>query len=167
MSEATEGRLEAWLALLRAQAVLTDAVEADLLASNGLPLAWHEALVRVSRAGPGGLRMQELARAVLLSKSGLTRLADRMEAAGLIERRRCPSDRRGTHVVLTDAGRRKLRVSGPVFRRAVERQLSGPLSDDEVATLRTLLRKVSDGAQREPEDCTPADIAALAGSSSR
>ena len=80
----TDIPVRAWIALLQAQAAVVDGVEAELVAECDLPLAWHEVLVRLDRAEIGGMRMQELAHAVLLSKSGLTRLADRMEAAGLI-----------------------------------------------------------------------------------
>ena len=153
----TEDRFAAWLALLQAQAAVTDGVEAELLAECGLPLAWHEVLVRLAHADRQGMRMQDLARAVLLSKSGLTRLADRMETAHLIERRACETDRRVTYLALTAAGRRKLKECGPVFRRAVGASLAAPLSREELATLGALLVKVAEapGAAGE-EDCAPA-----------
>jgi DNA-binding MarR family transcriptional regulator len=158
MNEApTQEHLAAWLALLRAQATVTDAVEAELVAGSGLPLAWHEVLVRLARAG-GRMRMRELAQAVLLSKSGLTRLADRMEEAGLLERSACATDRRGTFAVLTRAGKSMLRRSGPVFRRAVEANLAGHLTPDELTSLRSLLEKVVEGSGRPSEACDPADL---------
>ena len=100
--------LTAWIALVEAHAAAVESVEADLVREAGLPLSWHEVLVRLSRTEEQSMRMQELAKAVLLSKSGLTRLADRMEAAGLIERTACDSDRRGTWAVITPKGRETL-----------------------------------------------------------
>jgi DNA-binding MarR family transcriptional regulator len=158
MNEApTQEHLAAWLALLRAQATVTDAVEAELVAGSGLPLAWHEVLVRLARAG-GRMRMRELAQAVLLSKSGLTRLADRMQEAGLLERSACPTDRRGTFAVLTKAGRSVLRRSDPVFRRAVEANLAGSLTPKELASLRSLLEKVVEASGASSEACDPSDL---------
>ena len=83
--------LAVWAAFLRAHSTLTAKLERELIAERALPLAWYEVLLQIKRAGRP-LRMQELAGSVLLSKSGLTRLVDRMEAAGLVERTNCPSD---------------------------------------------------------------------------
>src|SRR5437763_1054664 len=90
---AAEGvRLEAWRAFLTAHAVLTERLEAELQAERGLQLTWYDVLFQLSLTSGGERRMQELAGAVLLSKSGLTRLVARMEQAGLVERRACPTD---------------------------------------------------------------------------
>src|SRR3954449_7705028 len=124
-----EPGLQAWIALVEAHAAAVESVEADLVRDTGLPLSWHEVLVRLSRTDEGSLRMQELAKAVLLSKSGLTRLADRMEAAGLIERTACDSDRRGTWAVITPKGREALANATPAFLAAVDRHFAGHLSD--------------------------------------
>jgi DNA-binding MarR family transcriptional regulator len=151
-------RLRTWVALLRAQSAMVDGVESELLARHGLPLSWHEVLTRLARSPGGAMRMQELARDVLLSKSGLTRLADRMEEAGLIERAKCGTDRRGTFAVVTDAGRRMVRDSFPAFTEAVEQHFARHLSPDELSTLRGLLNKVLEGAgQPEDDGCTPPD----------
>src|SRR5574341_775451 len=93
-------RLAAWAAFLRAHAAIKAKLERELLTERDLPLTWYEVLLHVDAFG-GGMRMQELARSVLLSKSGLTRLVDRMEAAGLVVRRTCESDRRGAFVDIT------------------------------------------------------------------
>ena len=149
--------LMAWMALVEAHAAAVESVEADLVRDTGLPLSWHEVLVRLSRAEEGSMRMQELARAVLLSKSGLTRLADRMEAAGLIERTACDSDRRGTWAVVTPKGRRALAEATPSFLAAVDRHFAGHLSDREIDAVAAGLRKVTHahGAEScEPEDVT-------------
>jgi DNA-binding MarR family transcriptional regulator len=153
-------RLRTWVALLRAQSAVVDAVETELLSRHGLPLSWHEVMVRLDRSPDGAMRMQELAREVLLSKSGLTRLADRMEEAGLIERSKCGTDRRGTFAVITEAGRQMLRESFPAFTAAVDEHFARHLSPDELSSLRSLLTKVLEGAgQPEDDGCSPADAA--------
>jgi DNA-binding MarR family transcriptional regulator len=139
---ATERPLAAWATLVHTHATVVEAVEERLMAEADLPLPWHEVLVRVSRAGEELMRMQELARSVLLSKSGLTRLADRMEQAGLIQRRACPSDRRGVFIGITDRGREALDRAGPVFLAAVREHLTDRLSPEELDNLVALLERV-------------------------
>jgi DNA-binding MarR family transcriptional regulator len=148
----TDTNVAAWVALLQTQAVAVDGVEAELMAECDLPLPWHEVLVRLARSEDGRVRMQELARAVLLSKSGLSRLADRMEGAGLIERTACPTDRRGTFAAITEEGRRRLKEAEPVFRRGVEAHFAGRLSGEELQSLAVLLRKVVDASPRAGDD---------------
>jgi DNA-binding MarR family transcriptional regulator len=154
-----EGGLTAWLALVEAHAAAVESVESDLVREAGLPLSWHEVLVRLSRAEDGAMRMQELARSVLLSKSGLTRLADRMEAAGLIERSACASDRRGTYAVITPKGRKALADATPSFLAAVDRHFAGHLDEAEIESVARSLRKVTHAVgagQCEPADVIPA-----------
>jgi DNA-binding MarR family transcriptional regulator len=114
------------------------------LAAEGLPITWYEVLVRLGRTPGGRLRMSDLAHAVSLTTSGTTRLVDRIEAAGLIERQPCPSDRRVAYAVLTDAGREVLARTTPVHVDGIQRHVIDVLSDDEVATLERLLRKIRD-----------------------
>ena len=146
---ATERPLAAWATLVHAHASVVEAVEERLMGEAGLPLPWHEVLVRVSRAGQQMMRMRELARSVLLSKSGLTRLADRMEQAGLIERRACPSDRRGIFIGITDRGREALARAEPVFLAAVREHLTDRLSREELDNLVALLERVRGPASVE------------------
>jgi DNA-binding MarR family transcriptional regulator len=153
-----EARLEAWLALMHAREAVTDAIEDDLVRERALPLAWHEVLVQLSRAPEGRMRMQELAHEVLLSKSGLSRLVDRMEAAGFVARESCASDRRGTFATLTDAGKDELRASAPVFAESFQRAVARHLDDDDVAALRAVLGKLLAAHDRtvgRAEDCVP------------
>ena len=148
------------MALIEAHAAAVESVEADLVREAGLPLSWHEVLVRLSRSDESSMRMQELAKAVLLSKSGLTRLADRMEAAGLIERTACDSDRRGTWAVITPKGREALRNATPSFLAAVDRHFAGHLSEAEIESVASSLAKVTDA--HDAESCSPADLTELA-----
>lgn len=103
----TERELRAWRGLLRAHAALTRALEADLEADHGLPLSSYEVLLHLADADGERMRMSDLADSVILSRSGLTRLVDRLEREGLIAREVCPTDARGSYARLTDAGRER------------------------------------------------------------
>jgi DNA-binding MarR family transcriptional regulator len=101
----SDQELRAWRGLLRAHSFLSKALDADLEAQHGLPLTSYEVLLHLADAADHRIRMHDLAERVLLSRSGLTRLIDRMERDGLIRRETCPSDARGSFAVLTDEGR--------------------------------------------------------------
>ena len=103
-----ERELRAWRGMLRAHAMLTKALDTDLEAAHGLPLSSYEVLLLLHDADGRRMRMSDLAAMVILSRSGLTRLVDRLEREGLIERQSCPSDARGSFATLTSAGERKL-----------------------------------------------------------
>ena len=102
----TGAELGAWRGLLRVHARLTKALDAELLREHDLPLSSYEVLLFLADAPDGRLRMAELAEGVLLSRSGLTRLVDRMEREGLLRRERCEDDARGYNAVITEPGRR-------------------------------------------------------------
>src|SRR3954451_7390681 len=96
--------LAAWRGFLRVHASLMKALDGELEAAHGLPLTSYEVLIYLAEQPEGKLRMRDLADKVLLSRSGLSRLADRLERAGLVEREPCPDDARGAFAVLTAAG---------------------------------------------------------------
>jgi DNA-binding MarR family transcriptional regulator len=147
----TAAELATWRTFLRAHATVTRRLEAELVAEHELPLASYDVLVQLSEAPDRSLRMTELADRVLLSRSGLTRLADRLERDGLITRQACKSDARGTLAVLTDAGLAKLETAWHTHRRGVAEHVTGRLTGHEVAQLGALLGKlVGDGPL--PED---------------
>ncbi len=135
-------QLEAWRTFLRAHARVIEVLEGELKAAEDLPLTWYDVLVQLQEAPGHRLRMQELADAVLLSKSGLTRLVDRMEQAGLVSRRRCTDDRRGTFAELTDAGMQRLRTTAPSHLEGVQRYFTSLMDEQEAATLTSLLQRV-------------------------
>ncbi|MDP9301101.1 MAG: MarR family transcriptional regulator, partial [Actinomycetota bacterium] len=93
-------RLQVWFTLMRAHAAVSEALGDDLEKKRNMPLSWYEVLIGLSQEPEGRRRMQDLASFALLSKSGLSRLVDRMEEAGLVRRESCPADRRGTFAVL-------------------------------------------------------------------
>ena len=104
----SEREAAAWVGFLRSHAALVRELDGTLTEAHGLPLSSFEVLFRLSRAPDGRKRMSELAESVLLSRSGVTRLVDRLEREGLVERRACASDARGAFAVITDAGRERL-----------------------------------------------------------
>lgn len=135
-------RVATWRALSRAHTTLAGALEDRLEGEHDLPLLSYEVLARLDEADGARLRMQELADTLPLSKSGLTRLVDRMEAAGLIHREECSEDRRGTFACLTDEGRDTLSDAGDGHRAVLEERLAAQLTDEELTTLRELLDRV-------------------------
>lgn len=104
LRELTAPELGAWRGLLRVHSALVKALDAELLAAHGLPLTSYEVLINLQAAPGRRRRMAELADGVLLSRSGTTRLVDRLERDGLLERDTCDSDGRGCFAVLTDRG---------------------------------------------------------------
>jgi DNA-binding MarR family transcriptional regulator len=138
--ERTE-RAGAWLNLLQVNTVVAEAIEQRLKERHGLSLAEHEVLVRLSHA-PGGLRMQDLASLVLVSKSGVTRLIDRLVAGGLVRRVASPTDRRVIHASITRKGQVKVERSMPDFLEALEEAFSRHLDEADVDILRAALRKI-------------------------
>ncbi len=139
---ANEAGLHAWAVLLSAHATLVERIEAALAAAELPPLAWYDVLWALERADAGQLRMRELAQAVVLSRSNLTRLVDRLEAAGLTARAACADDRRGAYAVITAAGRAMRKRMWPPYRREIETLFAGHLTQKEATTLGELLTKV-------------------------
>src|SRR4051812_48649074 len=140
----SEPQMLAWRRFLRAHALVTRRLEGDLLAEQQLPLASYDVLVQLVEAPDRRLRMSELAERVLLSRSGLTRLVDRLEREGLVRREVCDSDARGLFTVLTAAGLDRLRTASPVHLRGIADYAVGRLSEDEAAALAELLGRFVD-----------------------
>ena len=134
--------LAVWRTFLRAHAEVTRRLEAELVAEHELPLAWYDVLLQLAEAPDRRLRMTELADRVLLSRSGLTRLVDRLVREALVERQSCSSDARGTHAVLTPAGLSKLRGAWPTHLRGVAEYVTDKLTPAEVEQLDGLLGKL-------------------------
>jgi DNA-binding MarR family transcriptional regulator len=134
--------MRAWRNLLRAHAQVARVLEAELEEAHRLPLASYDVLVQLAEAPDGALRMSELADAVLLSRSGLTRLVDRLVKEGLVERRSCPSDLRGTLAVLTPAGLARLRTASGTHLRGVARHVLAHYSPAELELLGDLLGRL-------------------------
>lgn len=109
----TQAELAAWRGLLRVHSEVVGRLDAELERDHGLALTAYEVLISLADAPRRRLRMSELAGALLLSRSGLTRLVDRLERQGLVARERCEDDARGYFAVLTAKGARKLHAARP------------------------------------------------------
>jgi DNA-binding MarR family transcriptional regulator len=131
----SDPQLTAWRRFLQAHAVLTRRLEADLLAEHQLPLASYDVLVQLVEAPEQRLRMTELAQRVLISRSGLTRLVDRLEREGLVRREACDDDARGLFAVLTEQGYDRLRTASSTHLRGVQSYAIGRLDDAQVEAL--------------------------------
>jgi DNA-binding MarR family transcriptional regulator len=114
-----EEHLAAWRAFLRAHSTMLRRISRDLEDEGLPPLSWYDVLGALREAPERSLKQVELAERVLLSNSGLSRLVDRIESKGLVERRSCPSDRRSFFVALTDDGAEMHELMWPVYARGI------------------------------------------------
>jgi DNA-binding MarR family transcriptional regulator len=122
---------------------LTRELDSELRAAHGLPLSSYEVLLRLRTAPDGAMRMSELADSVLLSRSGLTRLVDRLERAGFVERRECEEDARGLLAVITPAGRDLFAEAARTHLAGIRRLYLDRLSDSEQRTLGELFGRLA------------------------
>jgi DNA-binding MarR family transcriptional regulator len=137
--------LRAWRGLLRVHAALAKALDADLEREHGLPLSSYEVLVVLHDAEQRRMRMCDLASSVFLSRSGLTRLVDRLERDGLVVRVACPGDARGAFAKLTPAGREKLAAARGTHLRGVRRMFLDLLAEEEQEMLGDVWERVLAG----------------------
>lgn len=149
----TQPAVEALGHLLGAHATLTGQLSARLVEEHGLTLSEYEVLFLLSRQEDHAMRRIDLSREVRLSPSGITRMLDRLETTGLVEKGSCSKDARVTYAVLTDAGMKKLRECSPAHLAEVERLMGERLSDEEIESLSALLGRLSD----VEDDCTIGD----------
>lgn len=139
-----------WRSLLEAHATITQQLAAELEAERDLPLSWYEVLLQLSEAG-GKLRMAELSSRMIIHKSSLTRLVDRLEDAGLVAREPCLTDGRGHYAVLTRDGRETFRRAAPVHLRGVQREFARHLTETDVIALQRILTKLPGAARRDDD----------------
>jgi DNA-binding MarR family transcriptional regulator len=144
--ELTAEELGAWRGLLRVHSALVKALDAELLAEHRLPLSSYEVLINLQAAPDRRRRMAELAESVLLSRSGMTRLVDRLERDGLIERDTCTSDGRGTFAVLTDKGEALLTRARATHLDGVRERFLRHFSPDEQHMLREFWERLQPGS---------------------
>lgn len=135
-------QMAAWRTFLTAHARLTDQLADELRDRVGLSLSWYDVLVQLSESEGHRLRMQDLAQRVLLSRSGLTRLIDRMERDGLVTRSPCEDDRRGTWAQMTERGYEVIRSSAPAHLAGIREHFADVLTDDEAEVLTSALGRV-------------------------
>jgi DNA-binding MarR family transcriptional regulator len=140
--ELSPAELAAWRGLLRVHASVIKSLDAELEAEHGMPVSSYEVLLNLSRAPEHRLRMRDLADAAVLSRSGLSRLVDRLAADGLLERAACQDDARGAFAVLTPRGLEALRAARPTHLDGVRRRFLEHFSGEELNQLARLWERV-------------------------
>jgi DNA-binding MarR family transcriptional regulator len=141
MSSPTRKQLAIWRVFLECGYALIDILDAELQAEAGMTLRWYDVLVNLEEA-EHPVRMNELASRILASKSGLTRVIDRMEEAGVVERRRPAEDRRAIEVVMTAKGAEALTAARVVHRRGIYEHFAQHLDDHDFDALLDALASV-------------------------
>jgi DNA-binding MarR family transcriptional regulator len=142
VTKAGDAGLAGWSLFMAAHALLAQRVGRDLAAANSLPLGSYSVLCLLHDAPGGRLRLSELARASHLTRSGVSRLASRLERVGVLRREKDARDRRGSSAALTDWGREELKRARAVFVRAIAEHFGSHLSDNEAETLNAILSRI-------------------------
>jgi DNA-binding MarR family transcriptional regulator len=142
LSSPSPERLRCWRLFFESALALLDVLDAELLDAAGIPQRWYDLLVHLEES-PDGIPMNELAERILYSKSGFTRVVDRMEEAGLVRRVRPEHDRRSILVLLTDRGTETMERARRHHRDGIDRHFSRHLTDADVKALTRALEKVS------------------------
>lgn len=148
VKQLTPAELGAWRGLLRVHAAVIGELDRELVEAHGLPLRAYEVLLHLEDPPAGRLRMSELADSVLLSQSGLTRLVDRLERGGFVERLPCDDDRRGLYAQLTPAGRAALREARSTHLAGVRQRFVSRFDGAELQELAAYWERVVPGASR-------------------
>jgi len=147
MTQVPDPKGHAWALLLSAHAGLIEGIEAGLANAGLPPLAWYDVLWELEKAAGGRLRMHELARRIVLSRSNLSRLADRLEEAGLIAREDSAEDGRGYDLAITRAGRAMRKKMWPAYQAGIERLFSRHVTLDEARAMGEALARVTKAAR--------------------
>ncbi|MBX5469663.1 MAG: MarR family transcriptional regulator [Thermoleophilaceae bacterium] len=150
-----ELELAAWRGFLQAHAVISRRLDSSLETRHGLSLSSYEVLLFLAGAPEGRMRMSELADSVLLSRSGLTRLVDRLVRDGLVERASCPADKRGLYAVLTEAGRQRFEEARRTHLADVREHFISRFSEEELAQIASFFERLVPAAVAEsgPRAC--------------
>ena len=138
----SEQHLGVWRAFIKAHAAVIDRIDRDLAAAERPSLSSYDVLIELYEAPENRLRMHELAERVVLSRSGLTRLVDRLEAEGFLTRDRSGADRRGAYAVITEMGISALRRARPVYARGISEYFGKWLTDEEARIMETALERI-------------------------
>lgn len=142
MPQLSDTEMQAWRGFLHTHDALWKTLDSALAREFGLSLPAYELLLTLEEAGEAGLRMTELARSLRFSGGGLTRLVDRLQQAGLLQRRRCQADGRGFEVLLTPGGRQLLKRVHARHLRAVRRHFLDRLTREEQASLAAIWQRL-------------------------
>jgi DNA-binding MarR family transcriptional regulator len=140
--QADQATQDAWKGILFAHSRVVRALEIDLMDYADLPLNWLDVMNRLNAHPDKRLRIHELADASLFTRSGLTRLIDRIEAAGFVRREHSRTDRRGVYVALTDAGVGKLETLWPDFATSIHEHFGQHLSHEDIEAITVATSKI-------------------------
>ena len=146
LSSPSPERLRAWRLFFESALALLDLLDTELEHDAGIPLRWYDVLVQLEES-PEGIPMNALADRILYSKSGFTRVIDRMEEAGLVPRLRPQHDRRTILIVLTDKGTQTMEHARRHHRDGIERHFSHHLTQADIKALTRALEKISTHAR--------------------
>ena len=146
--EVDEIHLAAWRNFITAHANLIDLIDRELTTGDYLPLNWYDVLIELVEAPKNRLRMHELAQKVVLSRSGLTRLVDKLETEGLLDREAAPDDRRGAFAVLTTKGKDAVRKSWPAYSKGIAKHFASYMNSEESKILRDVFDRIIEAAQK-------------------
>jgi len=135
--------LQLWEGLSRAHSTMSAAIEKDMLPEAGMPLAWYEVLLHLSRTPQGLMRYQDLAKVPGITDSGASRRLEQMVNAGLIDRQSCPTDRRGVYAHVTVVGQASFEKAHAVFLRSLDRNLASHLETDDADAMSAVLARLS------------------------
>ena len=144
MAATPDPRQRAWARFVTAQAMLLEHIEAAFSGADLPPLAWYDVLWILENADQGRLRMHDLARKAVVSRSNVTRLTDRMEKAGLVARSDCPVDGRGTVCELTAKGRALRARMWPVYKKQIDTLFGRHLAARDAETVAETFEKMID-----------------------
>ena len=142
--------LAAWRTFLKAHALVIDRIDHDLVVAKRLPLSWYDVLFELYEAPERRLRMHELAERVVLSRSGLTRLVDRLEAEGFLRRDRSGTDRRGAYAVITEQGIAALRHAWPIYAKGIAQYFAHWLTEEEAGLFESALAQIVQASSQKP-----------------
>jgi DNA-binding MarR family transcriptional regulator len=150
-------RLATWRTFLQAQARLARRFDEELRSEHGLSLPEYDALLAIAESAERRIRMHHLAERVVLSKSGITRLVDRLVASGFVERSACSTDARGAEAVLTSAGLARLRRAAQTHLRGIDTYFLSVITPEDQAVL---ARSLGDVAARVGPGWSPTEVCA-------
>jgi DNA-binding MarR family transcriptional regulator len=147
--------IAAWVALSRASSGLISAVEADVRKAGAPPLEWYDVLWELERAPPEGRRPFEMKGRLLLAQYNLSRLVDRLVAAGYVEKMHCPVDGRGHMLRITESGKALRKRTWPIYQAAILKHVGSHLTEAEAKLLGELLARLIDGLRADPGVACP------------
>jgi DNA-binding MarR family transcriptional regulator len=148
----SEDELSAWRYFIKSHAKIIESIEQDLAEQKRVPLTTYDVLIALFESPERKLRLGDLNKKVILSKSGLTRMLDRLEKEGLLQREKSAEDRRGAYAILTEAGESELRRAWPVYAKGIKKYFAMPIPEEDRQTLQKILETLYLAQDNERSD---------------